>query len=452
MASSSISSESVSLPSNREAWFVVIALSIASIVSWIDRQIINLLVEPIKADLSLTDVQISLLQGFSFALLYAFMALPLAWVADRHNRKWVILGGLICWSAATFSSGLAMGFAILFVTRMLVGIGEATLAPAGFSMISDYFSRQKLPAAVSVFTGSGFIGSGFALMVGGLLYSQLEAMGPQTLPFGTFAPWQLTFMAVALLSVPVFFLLLFVREPVRRDDSPAALSDESPPALEVLGFLWRQIGVFVPLMIGFACFAAAQYGIGSWAPSFLIRIHGWTQLEVGQYFGPVVMAAGIGGVVVSGFFAERWLAKGIVDATIRLPIYAILLAIPCAIAFPLVDNAWVALALLGLAIFLGTVPFGAGVSTFPLITPNRMRAQVVACYLLVANLLGYSAGPILVAWLTDSVFASPSAINKSLAVAAPGMMIIGVLLCLSALRPYRRLAAANANSQTPQES
>lgn len=437
------------LPSLKEAWFVVIVLSIASIVSWIDRQIINLLVEPIKADLGLTDVQISLLQGISFALLYAIMALPLAWIADRHNRKWVILGGLICWSAATFSSGLAMGFAVLFITRMLVGIGEATLAPAGFSMISDYFSKQKLPAAVSVFTGSGFIGSGFALMVGGVLYAQLEAMGPQTLPFGTFVPWQLTFMAVSLLSIPVFFLLLLIREPERRDDNVVLATDDAPPALEVVGFLWGHVRVFAPLMIGFACFAATQYGIGSWAPSFFIRVHDWTQLEVGKYFGPVVMLAGIGGVVVSGFLAERWLAKGIIDATIRLPVYAILLAIPCGIAFPLVSSEWLALVLLGLVIFLGTVPFGAGVSSFPLITPNRMRAQVVAFYLLVANLLGYSAGPLLIAWLNDSVFASPDAIDRSLALAPPAIMIVGVLLCLSALRPYRTLAAAQNSLETP---
>jgi len=447
MMQSRVTEAPAQLRSAKRAWFVVIALSIASIVSWIDRQIINLLVEPIKADLALSDVQISLLQGFSFALLYALMALPLAWIADRHNRKWVILGGLICWSAATFSSGLAMGFAILFMTRMLVGIGEATLAPAGFSMISDYFSKEKLPAAVSVFTGSGFIGSGFALIVGGFLYAKLEAMGPQALPFGTFAPWQLTFMAVALLSVPVFFLLLLVREPPRLDDNVVLATGDAPPALEVIGFLRQRIWIFAPLMLGFACFVAAQYGIGSWAPSFFIRVHGWTQLEVGKYFGPVVMLAGIGGVVVSGFLAERWLSKGLVDATIRLPVYAILLAIPCAIAFPLMGNAWVSLVLLGLVIFLGTVPFGAGVSTFPLITPNRMRAQVVAVYLLIANLLGYSAGPILIAWLTDSVFASPDAINKSLAVASPAIMAVGVLLCVSALRPYRALAAASPSTQ-----
>ncbi len=439
------------LPSTRRSWFVVVALSIASIVSWIDRQIINLLVEPIKADLGLTDFQISLLQGFSFALLYAFMALPLAWMADRYNRKNVILFGVVCWTFATFSSGLAAGFAILFLARMMVGVGEATLAPAGFSMISDYFSKERLPAALSVFNGSGFIGSGFALLVGGVLYAQLVAMGPQSLPFGTFQPWQLTFMAVALFSVPVFLLLLLLREPERRDGNVVLATEDAPPTFELVAFLRENAAVFFPLIFGFSCFVAAQYGVGSWAPSFFIRVHGWTQLEVGQYFGPVVMLAGLAGVVVSGFVAESWLRKGIVDATIRLPIIAITAAVPCAIAFPLVASSMAALALLGLVIFLGTVPFGAGVSTFPLITPNRMRAQVVAVYLLIANLFGYTAGPTLVAVLTDSVFADPAAINLSLAIAAPGIMIVGLVLTTLALRPYRARAAALLSSRPDQK-
>ncbi len=421
------------------SWLVVAALSFAAIVSYIDRQIINLLVDPIKADLGLTDVQISLLQGFSFALLYAFMAIPLAWVADRYNRKWVILGGLICWSAATFGSGLAMGFAFLFFARMLVGIGEATLSPAGFSMISDYFPKEKLPSAIGVFTGTGFIGSGLALIIGGYLYAQLEAAGPITLPFGTFKPWQMTFFAVSFLSVPVFFCLLLIREPARREGNVVIATDDAPPALEILSFIRKHALVFFPLFFGFSCFAAAQFGIGAWAPSYFIRVHDWTQLEVGQFFGPVVMLGGVTGVVAGGFAAEKMLAAGVKDATLRLPIIAIICALPFAIAFPLVSSPWVALTLLALVLFFGTVPFGAGVSTFPLITPNRMRAQVIAVYLLIANLLGYSAGPLLVAWLTDNVFGSPAAIDQSLALAPPATMIIGLILVFCAFKPYRNM-------------
>ncbi|MEP3225576.1 MAG: MFS transporter [Parasphingorhabdus sp.] len=421
------------------AWSVVAALSFASIVSYVDRQIINLLVDPIKLDLGLTDLQISLLQGFSFALLYAGLAIPLAWIADRHNRKWVILGGLICWSAATMGSGLATGFAMLFFARMLVGVGEATLAPAGFSMVSDYFSKEKLPAAISVFTGSGFIGSGLALVIGGFLYEKLSASGPTKLPFGTFEPWQMTFFAVTLLSIPVFICLLMIREPARKDDNIVLAADDAPPALEILTFISQHAKVFFPLFFGFSCFAGAQFGIGAWAPSYFIRIHEWSQWEVGRYFGPVVMFSGLTGVVVGGFIAERWLSRGIKDATLRLPMIAVFMALPFAIAFPLVSSPLLALILLGFVLFLGTVPFGAGVATFPLITPNRMRAQIVAVYLLIANLVGYSAGPILIAWLTDDLFGTPGAINQSLALAPPAAMILGLLLIFFALKPYQKM-------------
>lgn len=447
MATGAISINTVQEPGLGRAWFTVAALSLASIISYVDRQIINLMIDPIKADLGISDFQISLLQGFSFALLYAVLAVPLAWISDRHNRKWVILFGLVCWTSATFSSGLAMGFAMLFAARMAVGFGEATLAPAGMSMISDYFSRERLPAAIGVFTGSGFIGSGLALVIGGYIYAQLEAVGPMALPFGTFQPWQLTFMAVALLSGPLFFLLLLVREPARRDDSVALATDDSPPALEIFIFLKANGRVFFPLFFGFSCFAAAQFGLGAWAPSYFIRIHGWDQLQVGQYFGPVVMFAGLAGVVGGGVVAERWLARGIGDATLRLPAIAICAAIPVAIAFPLMPTAMSALAMLALLLFLGTIPFGAGVATFPLITPNRMRAQVVAVYLLIANLLGYSAGPVLIAGLTDGVFADPNAIDRSLAIAPPAIMVVGILFILSALKPYRSMMAARAPTE-----
>ncbi len=436
--------EDAPMPSPARAWYVVAVLSLAAVVSYIDRQVINLLVEPIKADLGVSDVQISLLQGFSFALFYAVLAIPLAWISDRYNRKLVIVLGLLCWSAATFSSGLAGVFVVLFVARMFIGVGEATLSPAGFSIISDYFSKDKLPGPISVFTGAGFVGSGIALILGGYLYASLAEMGTTRLPFGTFEPWQLTFMCVAILSVPLFFLMLTIREPERRDGPQVAQREEDAPALEIFDFVGRNSGVFLPLFLGFSCLAGAQYGLGAWAPSYFIRVHGWTQLDVGQMFGPVLMVAGPLGVISGGFAAERMLARGSQDATLKLPMIAALTAVPFAIAFPLMTSPILALALLGLVTFLGTVPFGAGVATFPLITPNRMRAQVMAVYLLIANLLSYSLGPTLIALITDHVFVDEKSINFSLAIAVPLVMVAGAALILLAVRPYRAMVHAQS--------
>ncbi|MCU0891712.1 MAG: MFS transporter [Sandarakinorhabdus sp.] len=427
-------------------WFLVAVLSVASVVSYIDRQIINLLVEPMKQDLGISDLQISLLQGFSFALFYAVMALPLAWVADTQNRKWVVIGGVIFWSAASFSTGLATSFALLFAARMAVGVGEATLAPAGTSMISDCFRQENLPAAVGVFTGSGFVGSGLALLVGGYVINALTLAGPFAILGRSFQPWQVTFMAVTLLSIPVLLLLALVREPVRRDGNRTIAVDDAPSRLEVISFLKANLQLIGLLALGLACLVAAQFGIGAWTPSFLIRVHGWTQLQVGQWFGPIVMAGGLAGVVGGGFAAQALAKRGVVDASLRVTIAASLMAVPFAIAFPLVSSVGLSLALLAAVLVLGTVPFGAGVSIFPSITPNRFRAQVLALYLLIANLVGYSLGPTVIAWFTDSVFGDPLAIGRSLAIAPAATLLAGCLLLALCLKPYRQSLAQRAMS------
>lgn len=428
--------------SNARKWYVVAALSFATIVAQIDRQAINLLVEPIKLHLGLTDIQISLLQGFSFALLYSVLTIPIAWVADKYNRKWVILCGLVLWSAATFSSGLAFGFAALFMARMMVGIGEATLGPPGFSIINDYFHKGGLPAAISIVQGAGFVGAGLALILGGALISKLMLIGEITLPFGTFMPWQITFMLLASLTVPVFIAIFFIAEPKRQESNITFAAADAPPVYEVVIFLMKNARLYLPLSFGLASCAAAQFGVGSWAPSYFIRTHGWSQLQVGEFFGPVVIFAGLTGVVVGGFVATWFRARGMVDATLRVSLYAMIISLPFAVAFPLMASPFAALGLLTCLVLFGTVPFGAGISTFPMITPNRMQAQVIAVYLLIANLFGYSAGPLLVAWLTQVVFEDTAKVGLSLAIAVPLVTLIGIILIALTLKPFKRLVKA----------
>ena len=426
----------------QSAWFVITVLAIAGAVSFIDRQIINLLVDPIKLDLELTDASVSTL-GIAFALLYTVLAIPLAWLADHSNRKWVIIGGLICWSAATFASGLAASFGFLFFARMMVGIGEATLAPAGMSILSDTVSKERLPTAISIFSGAGYVGSGLALGLGGIFYQEMLEMGPQELGFGTFSPWQMTFMAVSLLSVPVFFMLLAMREPPRREEEDTAIAEGWQSVFEATAFIWKHFGIFGPLMIGFSMFAAAQFGLNFWIPTYFIRVHEWTQLDVGTYFGPVVVITGLLGVVIGGLIAEKMLARGYRDATLLVPIGAALIGLPFAIVFPLVSSEWLSLSLIAVVMITGTVPFGAGVATFPLITPNHMRAQVIAIYLLFANLLGYALGPTFVGLLTDNVF-NEDLIGYSLAIAPPVVMVLGIALIFLARGPYLRRADTEA--------
>lgn len=420
----------------RYAWFVVGILSLASIVSYIDRQIINLLVEPIKADLAINDTQIGLLQGFSFALFYAILALPLARLSDGGNRVRIISLGIICWSAATFFCGLATTFMMLFLARMFVGVGEATLAPSGYSILSDYFPKERAALAISIFTGSGFVGSGLAYMIGGVIIEELTKVGSISFPIvGVLAPWQMAFIAVSLPGIFLFFLMRFVREPERRE---IATTDQASNASfkSVLAHISANPRLFTGVFLGLTLMAAGGFAINMWTPTFFIRAHGWTPLQVGSIFGMLVIAASSGGVFAGGAIASLLMRRGMAGANLIVPFAAALLAIPFAIAFPLMPTPALSLVVLSPALFFSAVPFGCGTAVLPLISPNRIRAQVVAIYLLIANLVGFTLGPTSIGFLTDYVFGKPELVGYSLASAPAVFYVLGALLVAWATPKY----------------
>jgi MFS family permease len=422
------------------SWFVMGVLCFASIVSFIDRQIINLLVEPIKADFGINDTQIGLLQGFSFVVFYAALAVPLARLSDRGNRVRVIVYGVVCWSLATFTCGLAGSFAMLFVARMFVGVGEATLSPAGYSLIPDYFPPERIALAVSLYTAASFAGSGIAYIFGGALIDYLTSLGEVVLPVvGQRSVWQMTFITVSIPSVLVLLLLYFVREPPRRETTGLrSSSDGSFKA--VISHLLRHRRLFGGVMFGLTLMAAASFAINLWVPTYFIRVHGWTPMQIGSVFGIMVLLGSTGGVFLGGAVASSWMRRGRSDANLMVPIISSLIAVPFAIAFPLVSNPTLSLILLLPVLCLAVVPFGCGTAVLPIISPNRMRAQVVAVYLLIANLLSFTCGPTAVGALTDYVFQDPNLVGYSLAIAPAIFILAGCVLVIYALPPYTAFA------------
>jgi MFS family permease len=435
--------------SSRYAWWVVFVLCVASIVAFIDRQIINLLVGPIKNDLGLTDVQISLLQGASFALFHAAMAVPLGRLSDRYNRKWIIIVGILCWSVACAGSGLVSGFLGLFVMRMLIGSGEATLSPAGYSMLADYFPRQKLGRAVSFFLGSGFVGSGIALIFGGAILASLGDAESVVLPLvGEVREWQAAFLVVSLPGLLCIALMLTVREPPRSSfgrvvDTGAPL----PPFREVLAFVVARRRTIGAIFLGYSLLAAMQFGLGAWAPEFFARTYGWERSTIGYAYGLNYVFAGTLGVLAGGWLSD-WLAtRGYTDANLRTGVIAGVCALPFVVAFPLMPNGNLAMALLVPATFFGTMPFGAGTAALPLLTPNRMRAQMVALYLVVANLLGQGLGPFVTAALTDYVFGDPARLYLSISIAGGSLLVLAIAVIASGL-PAISAALAQAEAES----
>ena len=431
-------------PTEVYGWYVVFILSACGMAAFVDRQIINLLVEDIKRDLAISDTQISLLQGVAFALFYAVMAIPLGRLADTGRRNLVITVGIVVWSFAAASCGLARSYIQLFMARTLVGVGEATLTPGGFSILGDMFRPQRIALPLSVFTGSSFFGSGVALLAGGYVIAQLAKLDIIALPlFGVMKAWQAAFIIGAL---PGLFLAaifyLTVREPQRRAVKGAAtvaLDADRPTIREVLQFCRLNARVFIAVFGGISLLAAVQFSLGAWVPAFFIRDYGWTASDVGYAYGLIFLICGTSGVIIGGWIADAFQSRGRSDGNLRTALISALATLPFVIAFPLVGNARLSVALLAACVFFGTMAFGAGPALIPVIAPPRMRGMIVAIYLLVANILGQSAGPWLVAMFTDHVFGAPALVRYSLAVVPAMLLVIGALLVLSGFKGLRSI-------------
>jgi MFS family permease len=435
-------------PSEAQGWYVVLMLCLCNMFAFVDRQIINLLVEDIKIDLHITDTQISLLQGLAFALFYALAAVPLGRLADVGSRRNLIAIGIVMWTAAAAACGLARSFWQLFVARMFVGVGEATLTPSGFSMLADLFRPTRVSLPISVFTGSSFFGSGVALLLGGYVIAQLAGLDRVALPLiGSVAPWKAAFIIGASPGLVVTLLwLLSVREPARRNGALAATTRSAQPAEpgrpslgEVAAFVRGNAGVFAAVFGGVSVLAAVQFCLGAWVPAHFIRNLGWTAPEIGYAYGVIFLSCGTGGVIAGGVLADRLQSRGYLDGHLRAVLFSALAMLPFVIAFPLMQSGATAVAVLAPAIFFGTMAFGAGPALIPVICPSRMRGLLVAIYLLIANVFGQAGGPLIVALFTDYVFGSPERVRDSL-LAAPVLLILcGIGLVLLGFKGLRRM-------------
>lgn len=292
------------------AWYVVAILMAAYVMSFIDRQIMALLIEPIRADLGLSDTQFAIVHGLGFSLFYAVMGIPIARLTDRRSRPLIIFLGVSFWSLATAACGLANSFWHLLMARFGVGAGEASLSPATYSLLADYFPREKLGRAAAVYSTGSFIGAGLAFLLGGSVIAAVSHTSGVTLPLlGTLRPWQLTFIVVGLPGVLVAALIqLTLRDPARTEFSPA-VAGRSEPGL--WAFLAANRGVFATHFFGYSMSAMALFSLLSWAPAYLIRTFGLRAQETGYTLGPVVMIACTGGVLVSGWLMDILRARAI---------------------------------------------------------------------------------------------------------------------------------------------
>lgn len=429
-------------PPARYAWYVVGVLTFVYVFSFIDRQILNLLVRPIRRDLGISDTQMSLLMGLSFAVFYTFFGIPLGRMADARSRRGIIAAGFALWSVFTAACGLARNFWQMLLLRMGVGVGEAALSPAAYSLITDYFPPQRRATAISVYSMGIYIGSGVAFFVGGTVAGFASSQEMWQLPLvGATRPWQVVFFIVGLPGVLLALLMFTVREPLRRgmrmvSNAEGKAVAAQVPLREVLAYLRLNWRTFACHNVGFALLSFSSYGSSAWIPTFFVRNHGWTEAQAGQVYGWIVAVFSTLGVVAGGRFAD-WLAeRGYRDATMRTGLIVSLAWFPFGLAYPLVNDGWVAAALLIPSAFMASAPFGVAPAAIQQMMPGAMRGQASAVYLFVINLIGLGLGPTAVALTTDYVFASDHAVNYSLLIVATVAHVVSAVLLWAGIKPF----------------
>ena len=418
------------------AVYALIALLLAYILSFIDRNVMAVLIGPIRADFAISDFQYSLLHGFAFSMFYIFLGLPIARLADRGSRKWVVTVGVLFWSLMTCLCGITRSFATLFVARAGVGIGEAALSPPAYSLLSDYFSEGNLPKAMAVYTLGITIGGGLAYLIGGGVYEYFTEYGELSLPFlGNLRPWQSTFLIVGMPGFLLVLMLSLMVEPPRRGASAERATDYSVAEVKThLRLHWQAYG---SLIVGVSLLAVLGYGTMAWYPEFLVRSHGMDRAEAGSQFGLIFIVAGSVGTLLGGFSAKPLRERGFEDASMRLIVWiALLWFLPAALG-PLASNSSLALwAAVPIVFFLNSY-FALAISALQNITPNRMRAQVSALMLFMTNLLGLALGPSVIAALTDFVFANDADLAYSLSLLPVLVCPLSAVLLAWGLKHYR---------------
>ncbi|HEV8216351.1 MAG TPA: MFS transporter [Gemmatimonadaceae bacterium] len=408
-------------------------LALASVSANVDRQILSLLVRPIERDFGITDTQMSYLQGLAFALFYTALGIPIAWLADRANRRNIIATGTALWSLFTTLSATAKTYSRLFLMRVGVGVGEATLSAPGVSLLADYFPRSQLGRAMSVYALGVFFGSGLGYLFGALVVGHVDIAGTWHLPvLGDIRPWQAAFVAVGLPGFVIALLLLTVREPARQTPAHAQARFS-----DLMRYVSRNRWTYVTHSVGFGVWAMVNYGIAAWIPTLFRRTYDWPESDTGRIMGILTMTIGVLGVLAGGWIADAIGRRGRIDGPWLVAIAGAIGMLISATLFPLAPNAVIAFVGLAVVNFFAAFPWGAASAAAAEMAPPHLRAQGAALYFFVSSLLSGTLGPTSVALFTDHVFGRDG-VRYSLATNTAIGMTIALALFAAGLGSYRR--------------
>jgi len=395
------------------AWWAVAVFFGAAVLSYTDRQILTLLIDPVRAELAISDTQVSLLQGLAFALIYSVAGLPLGRAADLFARRGVIIAGVATWSLATLACAYARSFEALFVARVFVGIGEACLAPAAMSMIGDYLPPQRRGTAFGLFMLGMIVGGGIAILFGGALFEAIEQGLVAGVPLlRDLSAWRAVLALLALPGVLLVLCLFTLREPPRRPLAGDTVA-RALPLGAVFDDLLRHRRVLLPLYLGLALMTFGDAAMGNWLPALLARKFAMGAGAIGQLYGGAVIASASIGVFGGGMLADRLVARGLVASRAQVSMWAALLALPGAFAglggsayLVVFGYAWWAL--------MSSAAAAIALGALPDLAPAHMRGVAIALASFGNIMLGTGGGTLATPFVNDRLFADPLQIGVAM--------------------------------------
>ncbi|MCG8443576.1 MAG: MFS transporter [Caulobacterales bacterium] len=394
-----------SYPSSAYAWGLVALLWLAYVSSFIDRYIYGLLAQQIKADLELSDIQVGLIGGLAFALFYATSGVLLGWLADHRRRTWIVGVGVVVWSLATAASGLAKSYMQLFLARVGVGAGEATLSPCAMSMIADSFPPERRGKPIAVYSSALVIGAGVANLASAAIIQWTMQSPVVSVPMlGDLAPWQVTFLIVGLPGLLIAVPFFIIREPTRRRAKTADASLGDGHLSDTLAYVGRHVGAFAGITAIVCVMTITAYSQSVWMPATFERTYGWSPSLYGLVNGITILCVSPTTYLVTGWLSDRMSSNGKRDAPFLIMGVGAMLLVPTGVAAPLAPTGAMAFTIL----IFNTIGIGVvsavGVTALLQVTPGKIRAQVVALYYMAISLTGLIIGPVGVGYLSDLVF------------------------------------------------
>jgi len=428
------------------AWLLLAVLFVAYICSTLDRFVISLLIEPIKHDLGLSDTQISLLQGLAFSLIFALATLPVGYLVDRVSRTRLIAVGIAFWSLMNSFCGLSASFPHIFLARAGVGVGEASLSPAAYSLISDTFPKHRYGLALGIFAAGGSMGSGLSLVIGGFVIAAIMKFGAVTVPLvGELQPWQTSFIVISAPGFLLALIMLCLREPPRHAPKPG--NSRAPDRSLLWRFLRKQRLTLVLHHLAVGITNMTIVGALAWIAPLFMRVHGWSVSQAGLGVGLAILFGSSIGLLGGGALSDAAMKRG---PHWRLIVCAgsTFLAAGFAMSYPLVSSPMLAIMLYGCVAMLSIIPSGVANAALQFITPSSIRGKISSYYLFTVGMLNI-IGPTLIAVVADRYFPSHDGIRFALAIVLPSSLILACILFLLTARIYRFEPIEDEQAATP---